>query len=185
MKNNFVFLTSWFPTLVITSIVTAFFGGIFQMVAKFIFLGNFSLQNFIVYAILTLIICTVLALKAFRLGSELNRGSKEFSTGIPVFNMLTGGAVYIGIFALTKGIALGPLLLFPCEMFMTNCVFGENGAPLSNRIGFCTLQYFIYVTVSLAFYIISKTKQENSEGVKKLRGEKKKQNNRFGIDIDI
>lgn len=185
MKNNFVFLTSWFPTLVITSIVTSFLGGIFQMAAKFIFPGQHGLQSFFVYCILTIIICTVLAIRSTQLGSELNRASKEFSLGIPVFNMLTGGAVYIGVFALTKGIALGPLFLFPCEMFMSNCIFGEEGGPLSGRIGFCALQFFIYTAVSLLFYIISKRKQENSEGVKKLRGEKKKASNRFGIDIDI
>lgn len=188
MKNNFTFLVSWFPTLIVSSFVTALAGGVLQMAAKFIFPDRDRLQCFIVYVILTLIICASLVVISLKLGSELNRGSKEFSTGIPVFNMLICGVVYVVLYAVMKGRALGILYLFPCEMFLINGVFGPDGmtiASMAEKISFCFLQFVIYFAVSLTAYIIAKKRQENSEAVKQLRGEKKKPNNRFGIDIDI
>ena len=185
MKNNFKFLALWLPTFVIASFITALGSGVLQMAAKFILPDRHSLQCFIVWLILSIIICASLAKVSKKLGEELNRGSKEFSTGIPVFNMIICGVIYVILYAVMNGRALVFLQLFPSEMFMVNCFFGPEGAPLQKKIIFPIIQFMIYIVVSLLFYILAKRKQENSEGVKKLRGEKKKPNNRFGIDIDI
>ena len=187
MKNNFTFLAAWFPTLIIASVVTALLSGVFQMMIKFIVPDNNSLQNFIVYAVLTVIICASLATVSAKLGSELNKGSRETSTGIPVFNMLICGVIYVVLYIVMKGRALFVLHLFPCESFLSNCALGERAAlaPISEKIIFCVLQFVIYFAVSLLFYCLAKKKQEKNETTKKLRGEKKKQNNRFGIHIDI
>ena len=155
------------------------------MALKFIFPDNHFLQCFVVWLILNIIICASLAKVSKKLGEELNRGSKEFSTGIPVFNMIICGVIYVILYAVMNGRALVFLQLFPSEMFMVSGFFGPDGAPLEKKIIFPIIQFAIYTIVSLFFYILAKRKQEGSEGVKKLRGEKKKPNNRFGIDIDI
>ena len=187
MKNNFTFLAAWFPTLLVASMVTALLSGTLQLMIKFIVPDNYSLQYFIVYAIVTVIICVALASVSAKLGSELNKGSKETSTGVPVFNMLICGVIYVVLYIIMKGRALVIFHLFPCEMFLSNCVLGEqaSSAPISEKVIFSVLQFGIYIAVSLLFYLLAKKKQEGSEGTKKLRGEKKKPNNRFGIDIDI
>ncbi len=185
MRNNFTFLISWFPTLLVASIVTSLGSGVLQMAIKFIIPDNSRIQNILVYLILTAIICAALGVLSYKLGTELNRGSKEFSTGIPVFNMLICGVVYVVLYVLMKGRALGVLFFFPGEMFIVNGIYGPDGAPLGTKIVFAVLQFAIYMAVSLVIYSIAKKKQEGSEATKKLRGEKKKPNNRFGIDIDI
>ncbi|MBR6676562.1 MAG: hypothetical protein IKL24_04440 [Clostridia bacterium] len=187
MKNNFTFFAAWFPTLLIASMVTALLSGTLQMMIRFMVPDNYSLQNFIVYAIVTVIICASLASVSAKLGSELNKGSKETSTGVPVINMLISAVIYVVLYIIMKGRALVIFHLFPCEMFLSNCVLGERAAyaSISEKIIFSVLQFSIYIAVSLLFYTLAKKKQECSEGTKKLRGEKKKSNNRFGIDIDI
>ena len=188
MKNNLQFALSWFPTLLTASILTALGSGTLQVILKFILPDSGRIQCLTEYAILTVIICAALAAVSAKLGKELNRGAKPFSTGIPVFNMLVCGAVYIAIYILMKGRAWGILYIFPCEMFLVNGVLGAEGASSATVIeksGFCLFQFIIYMAVSLVFYMSAKKRQENSEGTKKLRGEKKKTNNRFGIDIDI
>lgn len=187
MKNNFTFLAAWFPTLLIASMVTALISGTIQMVIKFMVPDNYSLQCLIVYAIVTVIICASLATVSLKMGSELNKGSKETSTGVPVFNMLICGVIYVVLYVIMKGRALFIFYLFPAEMYLSNCVLGEGASdtPVFEKIIFCVIQFAIYFAVSLGFYLLAKKKQESSEGTKKLRGEKKKPNNRFGIDIDI
>ncbi len=187
MKNNFTFLAAWFPTLVIASMVTALLSGMLQMMIKFIVPDNYSLQFFIVYAIVTVIICASLASVSAKLGSELNKGSKETSTGVPVINMAISAVIYVVLYIIMKGRALFIFYLFPGEMCLSYCVLGEKAAytPVSEKVIFCILQFGIYFAVSILFYMLAKKKQEGSEGTKKLRGEKKKSNNRFGIDIDI
>lgn len=140
MKNNFTFLISWFPTLLVTSIVTSLGSGVLQMAIKFIIPDNFRLQNILEYVIITVIICAVLGVLSYKLGTQLNRGSKEFSTGIPVFNMLICGIVYVVLYALMRGRALGVLFLFPCEMFIVNGIYGPDGAPLGTKLVFAILQ---------------------------------------------
>ena len=187
MKNNFTFLAVWFPTLLSVSMVTAIMSGTIQMIIRFMVPDNYSLQYFIVYAIVTVIICALLASVSAKLGSELNKGSKETSTGVPVFNMLICGVIYVVLYIIMKGRALVIFHLFPGEMFLSNCVLGERAAyaPISEKVIFSVLQFGIYIAVSLLFYLLAKKKQEGSEVTKNLRGEKKKSNNRFGIDIDI
>ncbi len=185
LKNNFTFLVSWFPTLIFAFILSALGSGILQMVSKFIFPDAYRIQCFAVYVVLSIIICAALAVVSKKLGIDLNRTSKEFSSGIPVFNMLFCGVIYIVLYALMNGRAFGVLHLFPCEIFISGAVYGQNGAGLGDRLVLAIIQFWLYFTVSLSFYIMAKKKAENSEGVKKLRGEKKKTNNRFGIDFDI
>ena len=187
MKNNFSYFAAWFPTLLVASMVISLISGTVQMMIKFIVPNNYSLQYFIVYAIVTVIICVSLASVSAKLGSELNKGSKETSTGVPVINMAISGVIYVILYIIMKGRALVIFYLFPGEMFLSNCILGEraSSAPISEKIIYSVLQFGIYFAVSLIFYILAKKKQEGSEGTKKLRGEKKKPNNRFGIDIDI
>ena len=188
MKNNFAFLASWFPTLIFASFLSALGSGVIQMIFKFVIPDSERAQYLFAYFVLTAIICASLAIVSKKLGTQLNKGAVPLSTGVPVFNMLIAGVVYIALFLLMKGRALGFLYLFPCEMFFANGVLGTDvavNAPVYEKVGFCIMQFVVYFAVSLAFYMITKKKQDNSEAVKKIRGEKKKPNNRFGIDIDI
>ena len=157
------------------------------MMIKFMVSDNYSLQYYILYAIVTVIICASLATVSLKMGAELNKGAKEISTGVPIFNMLIWGVIYIVLYVIMKGRALFIFYLFPGEMYLSNCFLGERAAdaPISEKIIFSVIQFAIYFAVSLGFYLLAKKKQESSEGTKKLRGEKKKPNNRFEIDIDI
>jgi len=188
MKNNFLFLSEWLPTLLTASILSALGSGVIQMILKFILPDSYRAQCFVEYVILTAIICAALAAVSMRLGSKLNRGSTSLSTGVPVFNMLVCGVVYVVLFVALKGRALAIIHLFPCEMFLANGVLGADraaSASVVEKAGFCFLQIAIYIAVSLVFYLVAKKKQEGSEETKSIRGDKKKPNNRFGIDIDI
>ena len=122
-----------------------------------------------------------------KLGGDLNRSSKALSMGIPIFNMLVCGIVYIGLYAVLDGRAIGVFHLFPCEMYSCGVIFAKSSHDVGTaaRMILPIFQFALYFLVSILSYLVAKKKAEDSEGVKKLRGEKKKPNNRFGIDIDI
>lgn len=188
MKNSFAFFLGWFPTLIIASLLSGFGSGFLQMFARILLPDLYRLQSFAVYTVLTVIICAALAVVSAKLGYEMNGRPKRISAGIPVLNMAFGGIVYSVLYVLMKGRALGVLWLFPCEMFLVNGVLGEKGtdtASMTEKTGLCIVHFIVYVIVSVIAYVIAKKKREKAEGAQKPCGEKKKPNNRFGIDVDI
>jgi len=188
MKNSFSFLAEWGPTYVITSFLAALCSGVIQMASKFIVGDNARLSSLIVWLSVMAVMSASLGRVSSKLGGEAGREGMRVSTGVPFFNMLIFGGVYVLLYVLLGGRAVGVFHLFPGEMFLVNALLGADGAAsasLMEKTGLCILQFAIYMAVSLIFFIIAKKKRENSAESKKLREEKKKQSNVFGIDIDI
>lgn len=188
MKNSFSFLAEWGPTYVITSFLTALCSGVIQMASKFIVGDNARLSSLIVWLAVMAVMSASLGRVSSKLGGEAGREGMRVSTGVPFFNMLIFGGVYVLLYVLLGGRAVGVFHLFPGEMFLVTALFGADGAASASIIekaGICVLQFGLYMAASLIFFVLAKRKREKQSAVSHHRSEKKKPNNRFGIDIDI
>lgn len=173
MKNNLTYFKNWMITLTISTLVWAFVSGFVTNFSKLLF-SSVTASYYFVWIIGTVVICAALAITSWRTGIEINSKSKPVSLAMPVFSQIAGALIYIIIFAVTKG----KYIVSPSTLFLAKALLHDSDpnftitAPLSELIGLCVLQAFIYSAVSITVYILAKYKQDHKNPVvRKLREE--------------
>lgn len=174
MKTNITFLRDWLITLLITTLLWDFIGGVILIIARlilpkqadqFLFLGIFG----------TIVFCCVLAIRSYKSSLGINSKRIPVSLAIPTFSMLIAFVVYVVAYVLSGcNYIVGPV----AHSFVT--VFWGNGVDqtfihdisLSQHLSVFISLGLLYVSVSLGAYILAKYRQEHhNDVVRKLREE--------------
>ncbi len=174
MKTNITFLRDWLITLLITTLLWDFIGGIVLTVAKFIFPKQ--ADHFLFFGIIgTIVFCCVLAIRSYKSGLDINGKRIPVSLAMPISSMFIAFVIYIVVYiVLGCNYIVGPV----AHSFVT--VFWGNGVDqtfiqditMSQHLSVFVPLGLLYVFVSLGAYILAKYRQDHHNSVvRKLREE--------------
>ncbi len=177
MKNDYTLLSRWFAALMASNIISAFCSGIPRLIFQFTFPANHILSDISVYIFTTAIVCISLSLVSYRTGLQMNSTTRRVSIGTPVFNLLSGAALYILLFSIIgrfilPGFKIGYVIALPSQTLSKLQCGSQGEASIGEQIGSCILQTLIYFSISLLFYLLAKRRQDTqNRALKKLREE--------------
>jgi len=174
LKTNITFLRDWLITLLITTLLWDFVGGIFLLIARFIFPKQ--ADHFLFFGIIgTIVFCCVLAIRSYKSGLDINGKRIPVSLAMPIASMIIALGVYIVAYIISGcNYIAGPVAHSYVTVFWGNGVDQAfiHDITMSQHLSVFVPLGSLYVAVSLGAYILAKYKQDHHNSVvRKLREE--------------
>lgn len=173
MKKDFRYLRDWIITLAATSVVWSLFGTMFiYLVIKLIFKDQ-AAQSFAFYIVGTVVFCSVLAIKMYKLGIDVNGKSIPVSADFMVVQQAIGVVVYIAVYLISgcrymAGPVAHEMITFLWGNGVDMTFYSE--ITVSQHLSVFIPQALLYAAVSFGAYLFAKYRQDKKNPiVAKLR----------------